>query len=989
MPETLNLEHLRAKGKQEGETELPEEVASAAGGATAGPQPSEALVADVGIVHLTGRDVQDTGLREASPFRAMATEVVRRTAECLDTAIVLTADAGTPAFAGVRGLSAFILRHVSNRHTHKVLAGLRLLQYLSPGLACTVEMQVNPVARTGTRLTKLKCHAVVFEARPPTVPPSAEASALLRAWELERLKLLLDLCRAAQDVEVPITNPVDKRKVRALALALGANEERLLTEWGRCSLYSARPQQIFAEALYRATFDWCLSLVNTAWEQQLATEPAAGAAVTVTHLPPMAEHAATNCGYDNFGAFVAQEAVSQQVADMLPLVDIGEMPPSMRPSVDEIPCLRDTVFAHAASGLFGEAGLLHFLASGCRSASSIASYIELVRDGDLAMRRYFGPRLREAVRVRAGELLVGFETPALSAATYFEPFSHFVVNGTDGPVWQLRDPSDKAMAPQSKVLRTVAGVDEITKTMRGDVVVAYMRPEDHIAGSIIPAPVRLCNLWKDQVSLTELTAHVQRMGLGPDPLQLLTDVYGAGARPYVVVGDDLHFAPGKLQELYVKIKAMSKAKGKENVGPDQPGAPRMDELPRSWKTPGNRKLGVQDHFMRSVPANPNTSIHARREMKDQVISDDVALSWCVPRDSRRRRTVRPDDDSARLMFTTCQLISSDTLFEKAQEDAENAAISQGRPIGRDAEFSAAALYGDALADRETRELTGGWKAPSMQRDGAVVNPAVVARLDKVRAIFRGRHERRLMAVLQMEHIAAERIQLSWLESRRKKNAAASTIQNAYRSQLFRDILRGMEQAKDLLRNEEQGSSGAGLARSGVRVPSGKTTQLTLPWAGGKVETSDISKLVRKVVTGYLGLPMDIDQKLVRIANIEAQQSTASVQITLDLPLRVRAIVEEMQEVVDTDRERGSRVSPLAPVIDLLGGWSVGLAKKGGIVANPKESKTPKEQQALGKQQHQQQQQRSRSPGASEAPPTSPNAPGRGQRPPPTGGQRRR
>jgi len=47
MPETLNLEHLRGKGKQEGETELPEEAASAAAAAPAGLQPSEALVAEI------------------------------------------------------------------------------------------------------------------------------------------------------------------------------------------------------------------------------------------------------------------------------------------------------------------------------------------------------------------------------------------------------------------------------------------------------------------------------------------------------------------------------------------------------------------------------------------------------------------------------------------------------------------------------------------------------------------------------------------------------------------------------------------------------------------------------------------------------------------------------------------------------------------------------------------------------------------------------
>jgi hypothetical protein len=865
----------------------------------------------------------------------MAQEVVTRlTEKGLDTSIVMTADANTSAFAPIRGFCTHILRHLSNRHTHKVLAGLRLMQYLAPGISCTIEAQVNPTVRAGTRLSKLRFLGVLYDAVPPSGPPSADASALLRASELERLKLLLDLCRAANELEVPITNSRDRRKVRGLALALGTTEEVLLSEWGRATLYAPRPQATFAQGLFRATFEWCVSLVNDAWSQQLSAEPVASTSLTITHLPPL--HDRSDSGFDAFGAFITQEAVSQQIADMLPLVDIGDLPPSMRPSVEEIPCLRDTVFAHAASGLFGEAGLLHFLSSGCRSASAIASYVEMVRDGDLAMRRYFGPRLRETLRVRSGELLVSFDTAALAAATSFEPFCGFEVGAADGPVWSVKDTNSRGRSvPMSKILRTVACIDQCTKAMRGDVIVSHLRPEDQVAGMVVPAPVRLSNLWKDQVSLRELTAHIQRLGLGYDPLKVLNEVYGDRPRPYVVVGDDLHFASGQLTQLYRDLQ-VRRGGDSENQDPTEkdllvPAAPRVEELPRSWCQPRRQKMGLQDAFMASIQRPPPVT-HARRDTTDQVISMEEQLTLDVPKDSRRKAKLRRDDESARLMYTTCQLISMDQIVSKAQEDAENAADATGRAVGPEAEFAQPALTDVEEREREVLEVVAGWRPHAEEKKGnPILNPVVVQRLNRVRAIFRGNHERKLMARLMMEHVAAEKIQLAWLETRRRMHAAASVIQNAYRSQLFRDILRGMSQAKDLLRAEEGdgrlGGEPIGTTRGGVRVPSTRMTALQLPWSGGKYEDKEIAKLMRKAVTYYLGLPMDLDQKLVRVESVEAHPNAATVKITLDLPLRVRPQIEDLQDVVDRDRERGTRNSPLSLVIDALGGWSVGPRKE--------------------------------------------------------------
>merc|ERR1719460_1972893 len=112
---------------------------------------------------------------------------------------------------------------------------------------------------------------------------------------------------------------------------------------------------------------------------------------------------------------------------MFPLIQVDDGHTSLRPAVEEIAFLRDTVFSHAAAGLFGEAGLMHFLASGQRSAASIATFVELIRDGDLAMRRHFGPRMRKLLRVRAGEALLQFDLEALATATAVHHFGEIIV----------------------------------------------------------------------------------------------------------------------------------------------------------------------------------------------------------------------------------------------------------------------------------------------------------------------------------------------------------------------------------------------------------------------------------------------------------------------------------------------------------------------------------------------------------------------------------
>lgn len=98
--------------------------------------------------------------------------------------------------------------------------------------------------------------------------------------------------------------------------------------------------------------------------------------------------------------------------------------------------------------------------------------------------------------------------------------------------------------------------------------------------------------------------------------------------------------------------------------------------------------------------------------------------------------------------------------------------------------------------------------------------------------------------------------------------------------------------------------------------------------------------MKKAVSAFVGLPLDFDQQLIRTTSCEAVSQ--AVHVTLVLPLRVRPRLEEMQAALDRDRERGSRSSPLAPVVDLLGGWSVPVyADLGGPLEDEKKNRVKK------------------------------------------------
>jgi hypothetical protein len=896
------------------------------------------LVEDVGVVPCTQGDVSDTKLRHGSDLRTIADDALRRVDEREDTAIVINEELGSTQGLCFRGLAAHILRHVSQRHTHKVLAGLRLIEYLDADAVYSVEMHIKPQVARGndTRIAKLRLSVASYETRVPTAPLSSEICAILRPAEQDRLRTLLDLVHAFLEIDVPIETPQDRRRVRALAAGLSCSEDRLLSEWGRAALYAPEPAKKFARALYRATIEWCVSIINDVWSSLLAQGPRVGATLVLTRCATV-----DGTKFASFASFIAGEALAQHLAEMLPIVDIGNLPPSMRPAVEEIPCLRGTGFAHAAQAIFGEAGLLHFLTSGWRSEAAISNYVEMIRDGDLAMRRYFGPRAREAVRIRAGEILVPFDLQPISASTACEPFGVFDVGRAEGPRWVGRDP--KAV-PKSPILRFVAELDACTKVIRGQSgvsVVVYS--DDDLKRQLLPAVARLVYVWKDQVRMSDLAEYTNNLGLGGDPIAVLDSVFGdqqtlasksspAQGMLYTVVGDDLHFASGKLNELYRALENHAAKHGIQNV-PAPTNTARVDPstLPSSWVTSKKQRLMNAD-WVKTVPHKPPTRQSASRApLKEVALQDAPALKegWAdpaglfkhmhykQPRDTRRKPQAVDHGHNARILFMTNRYIHQDDLIAKAQEDAENL-------LGYADERAAIMQELFGVSHEDERQFDH--RDPS--RDSMGIPPRLVKRLDRFRAMHKAQLERSQMAQLQMEHVAAAKIQLGWYSYALRRKFAAGRIQAFFRARLFRDVMRGINHAKLALLAEDQAAAQRNTVQSATDrlskklVASSQVVNLVLPFNGTKFSDLSLRQKVASLLSEHIGIPKDLDNRIINIEETDPDFQKGTMTLKLRVPYRVGPIVEQLQHSVDLDVTRRTRLSPLVTLIDALGGWEV-------------------------------------------------------------------
>jgi hypothetical protein len=884
-------------------------------------RPFSCLAEDAGVVACSQGDVSEFKLREGSGIRALGDDLLRRVDGQQNTAIVVTEEVGSTQGKCMRSLAAHILRHVSHRHTHKVLAGLRLIEYLVPDAVYSIEMHVNPPVKKGqnTRIMKLRLYVASFDPCVPTTVLSSEMCAILRPEEQDRLRELLDLAHAFEGISVPVETKEDRRKVRTLAASIATTDDALLSEWGRAALYAPEPARKFATALYRATVEWCVGIINDVWSTLLGDGPNRGTSLVLVRAASV-----DGTKFGAFAGFVAGECIAQHIAELLPLVDIGTMPPSMRPAVDEIPCLRDTAFAYAAQALFGESGFLHFLTSGWRSEAAITSYVEMIRDGDLAMRRYFGPRMREAVRIRAGDSLVPFDVLSLSAATVCEPFGAFDVGRADGPKWLGRD---RKYPPKSRILRLVSDLDACLKVFRGDAgigVVVYS--DDDIKRPLLPAAARLVYLWRDQVRIDDLAKYTMMLGLGDDPAAVIASVFGdAFQSVYAAVGDELHFAPGKLQELYRALEAHAiKHDIRQVPGPSQ--TTPVSGLPHSWVMRKKQRATAVD-WAGSVPFKPpvrNSAIRAPLKEVAQLDLERLDAAWAdqskaahyhQPKDSRRKPQAVDHGHNYRLMFMTNRYVNHEDLIARAQEDAENLHFATGFFNDEDAKQ----LYG---ADPESDRFFA-----SQREDLHGIPKSCINRMNKFRSVFKANRQRSSMAVLQMEHVAAAKIQLAWFAYTVLRQEAARRIQAFYRARLFREIMRGISQAKVNLIDEDYSTAkrimlDTGLAKQAERLTV-KDVHLVLPYDGGSTfSAASLMQRVTTLISRHIGIPKDLDHRIISILATEADSQKGTLTLKMSLPYRLVPIVDEIQHSIDLDVTKRSRISPLVEIIDQIGGWEV-------------------------------------------------------------------
>merc|ERR550514_70486 len=162
--------------------------------------------------------------------------------------------------------------------------------------------------------------------------PSPETSEILSSSELKLLTLVLDACKQAENVQLPISTAADQRRVQRIAEALGVTEARLLAEWGRAGLHGPSPQVQFSHALYTALFEWALDRVNYVLNSTLTPLEGESAWLTVACFPE-----AEGQHYAGFASFIANEALAQWCAELLPLHSGSN--PSMRPAAHELSTL--------------------------------------------------------------------------------------------------------------------------------------------------------------------------------------------------------------------------------------------------------------------------------------------------------------------------------------------------------------------------------------------------------------------------------------------------------------------------------------------------------------------------------------------------------------------------------------------------------------------------------------------------------------------------
>jgi hypothetical protein len=925
-----------------------------------------------GAVPIHARDIGADGFRDGSRVTRAIPSIVERIENDESITVVFCTEPSAPYLAPFRTLCLEILKRVGTHYVTRVLNGLRLLEYLSPGLAASLtiycnDKRVNPAQ---ARVASLRLRCCCFTVEPPKKDPLVETLNILSTPERARLMLLLDVCRTAASVDLPIRTSEDQLKVERIAEALSTSEERLLADWGRVGLHGATPQTRWAEALFLQTFEWCLGLVNRQFKQ-IREEPRTGAQVTIMQSPPF-----EGTSFYGFATFVAAEAISQRVVELLPSVDLDRTSRSACPSVEEAPVFKDTVFSLASAGIFGQAGLLHFLTSGHRTSSAISTYVELLRDGDLGMRRYFGARQRDVLRIKAGDTMASFDLPSLARSTDFDSYEIFDLGG-DKPRWleHAKVRIDGAVVParenhftdqnfiplqeqvavkrSTPIVRVVNGINDLLRVVRGELFMMHVHSEHNPKPPLsLPSPVRLLQVWRDQVPYKKLKDFVEYYGFGVDPIMISDKVLGPGQ--VEVVGDLCVFKPNKGAALWRTLMKEMVTEGLDTMGVGKYWhawcvTEGKQEVPREWRSPRKAASYFAADFQKTLPASPPVRPRGSREGPDHVRE---ALEHAPHRlrkhfhgvfpdiDSRYKETGKEDHDASRLLFNTSVLMCSNGLFNRGIVRAELAheAYKLGEAesaLQRDKEPAALRerMFG---YDPNVRSFDAG---PKWWQDVAHrVDNHVIGKLDQFRAVFRGKQQRKAMARLQRSHLAAEKIQLAFAVFMRLRNAASQCIQTFVRARKLRQILRNNREARWMIRDAERRKMKPKLGER-KPIPEG-AIPIWIPGSCPRDGLTQVRGEICRVVTAWCGLPPPLrtdpghktSDEIIRVSKIDTSNDRTTLY--LDAPQVLKEKIEMLQATVGLPASPLERVQRL---IELLQKQKRHVGRQEGQLNKPREA----------------------------------------------------
>jgi hypothetical protein len=917
-------------------------------------------------------------LNEGSKFREDFTYLLEQIERDLDTSLVFASEPGAPQNESYRNFIMHTMRQIGTRFAMKVNDALKLLEFLAPEAMCSFVLYCNARRHNPStqRVSGLHLRACIFARDPPILDPSVETLRLLSVADQKKLLFLLEVCREAMSIDLPVETTEDERKVQFLAQALGTTDERILSDWGRVGMQGVKPQVQWAEALFSAIFDWVIDLINQSWKlPPVREDPADGCRITFTKVPSV-----EGTDFTAFSYFIAGEALTQRCIEMLPTAHGVRGSRGREPEAEEMEFLKDSVYPSISVGIFGQAGLLHFLTSGKRTENAIMTYIELLRDGDLQMRRFFGARMRDVLRLRAREgHLANFDLPGIANATDFDNFEIFDLKGDipkwcelskvkpDIPIDKMKEykNTDVAFLPltdvahagkTTQIVRAVNGISDVLRVVRGDLVVFHV-PTDREPKPVmaIPSAVILLECYRDTVPYRRLVDFFRECGMVPqvpdhdasgkaivredDPMAVIADVLGTKRPTYEIVGNMVCFKPFLARVLWDRINEDLRLPADMYWHSWDPEGDR--KLPRRWRSPSRYKAHAD--YESSLPPSPPLRARGNRMQPHDSVKEvlqntpeklgkDHEMHGIWPDvDLRFKNSPRDTHDASRLLFNTSVLMCSNELFSRgiqrafdadqyykkatadqiAKHEKEDAEASKREDPKQLVKQDARQLKAKAAASlRDFAEQDKSWSDNAAMR----LDKNVILKLNKIRAIFKGKTARKTMAELQRMHIAAQKIQLAYLQLRSRRIAGVQCLIRFVRHHQLKKLLMEMKNVRKELAVFHNDNAKRAW-RSNVRAPEGGGLQvLHIPGYIRRDQRSTIGREICRIVSAWCGVSQAIaNDELVRIRRMDYSEDTTL--LSLEVPPGVEDRIKVLHQTMDMPD------SPLRHIIDVLNSQS--------------------------------------------------------------------